>query len=129
MNRDQRIKFLSQSLSEAARKTTEEDELEAQIARVTAIVTAELGKKAETSQSLAYPHCGEPLPEGWRTDPITSDSDSEDDEDNDDSDDDDDDDDGDYDNKQARSNNRNPVRPLSGFTRAQVMASLGKLYC
>jgi hypothetical protein len=127
MNAEERKKFLSQSLAEAARKTAEEDELKAQIARVTAIVNASLGKKAETSQSLACPHCGEPLPEDWRTDPITSDSDTEDDEDNDDSG--DDEDDGDYDNRQARLNNRKPVRPFSGLTRAQVMASLGKIRC
>lgn len=43
---------------------------------------ARAAKRAETSQSLACPHCGEPLPEGWRTDDVTGVSDDNQDEDN-----------------------------------------------
>ena len=124
MNNEERKKFLSKSLAESAARLKEEDDLKAQIARVTAIVTEKL--KAETSQSLSCPHCGEPLPAGWRTDDVTSDTENADDVNEMDQE--DDGDDG-YDNRQARLNNRNPVRPLSIFSRANVMASLGKFYC
>jgi hypothetical protein len=78
-----RKEFLASALREAAIKAKEEQDQAAQIARVTALVTAKLAeKKAETSQRLSCPHCNQPLPESWRTDDVTSDSDSNDDPDN-----------------------------------------------
>ena len=94
MNRDERLNLLVESLNEAAIKVKEEQDQAAQIARVTALVAAKLAeKKAETSKPMSCPHCGEPLPESWRTDDVTSDSDSNDDPDNGD------DDDDNYDNR------------------------------
>jgi hypothetical protein len=82
--------LLASALREAAIKAQEEQDQAAQIARVTALVTAKLAeKKAETSQRLSCPHCNEPLHESWRTDDVTSDSDSNDDPDNGDDEDDD----------------------------------------
>jgi hypothetical protein len=39
-------------------------------------------KRAETSKPMSCPHCGEPLPAGWRTDNMTSET-QENDPDND----------------------------------------------
>jgi hypothetical protein len=79
MNRDDRVKLLAESLRAEASKAKEEQDQAAQVARVTALVTAKLAeKKAETSQRLSCPHCNEPLPESWRTDDITSDNDDPD---------------------------------------------------
>jgi hypothetical protein len=85
-------KLLAKSLREAAKQAEQERVDKAAVARITAAVTAKLGLKAETSKPMSCPHCGEPLPESWRTDPTTSGT-SEDDEDNEPDDDDDDDDD------------------------------------
>jgi hypothetical protein len=94
VNREERANLLAESLRAAAIKAQEEQDQAAQIARVTALVTAKLAeKKAETSKPMSCPHCNEPLPESWRTDEVTSDSDSNDDPDNGDDDDEDDDDD------------------------------------
>ena len=91
MNADERKKLLAQSLREAAKQAEQERVDKATVTRITAAVTAKLGLKAETSKPMSCPHCGEPLPESWRTDPTTSGT-SEDDEDNEPDDDDDDDD-------------------------------------
>jgi hypothetical protein len=83
-----RKELLASALREAAIKAQEEQDQAAQIARVTALVTAKLAeKKAETAKPMSCPHCGEPLPESWRPSEITSDSDSNDDPDNSDDDD------------------------------------------
>jgi hypothetical protein len=123
---------LAELLAESARKMKEQDSFDAQVKRITEAVKAKLAgdaaKKAETSQSLACPHCGEPLPEGWRTDPVTGDSTDNDDADSE-QDNADDDEDDDYDNRKARLNKQNPIRPLSDLTRAQIMASLNKIRC
>jgi hypothetical protein len=50
--------------------------------RSLAQLLADAAKKAETSQPLKCPSCGELLPEGWRTDDVTGESDQNDDEDN-----------------------------------------------
>src|SRR5260370_40379847 len=89
---------LAQLLTEATRKAEQERADKQQIERISAAVRAKLSHshKAETSQSLACPHCGEPLPESWRTDDVTGDSTDNDDdvnEQDDGADDDDDDDD------------------------------------
>jgi DNA-binding transcriptional MocR family regulator len=89
MNRDDRVTLLPESLRAEASKAKEEQDQAAQIAWVTALVTAKLAeKKAETSEPMSCLHCGEPLPESWRPSEITSDSDSNDDPDNGDDDDD-----------------------------------------
>ena len=98
MNRTNRAKILAESFIEATRKAEEEREFNAQAARVAEIAKPEIEKilaqhKAETSQELACPHCGKPLPESWRTDDVTSVSDDNDDDVNEQDDDDDDDDD------------------------------------
>jgi hypothetical protein len=94
VNKEERTNLLADSLRSAAIKAQEEQDQAAQIARVTALVTAKLAeKKAETSKPMSCPHCGEPLPESWRPSEITSDSGSNDDPDNDDGDDDYDEDD------------------------------------
>ena len=95
MNRTARTQLLAESLIEANRKAQEEREFNNHVARVAAIAKPEIDKilaqhKAETSQELACPHCGKPLPESWRTDDVTSDTDNDDDvneQDDDDSDD------------------------------------------
>jgi hypothetical protein len=95
MSTPNRAKLLAESLTEATRKAEEERAHNRQVERIYAIVqsqlAAEAAKKAETSQELACPHCGKPLPEGWRTDPSTSSRDNDDDvnEQDDDTDDDD----------------------------------------
>jgi hypothetical protein len=100
MNADERKKLLAESLREAAKQGEQERVNKATVARITAAVTAKLGLTAETSKPMSCPHCGEPLPESWRTDPTTSGT-SEDDEDNESDDDDDDDDDDDRADKAA----------------------------
>jgi hypothetical protein len=106
MNRDDRVKLLAESLRAEASKAKEEQDQAAQVARVTELITAKLaGKNAETSKPMSCPSCGEPLPENWRTDDITSDSDSNDDPDNKpdgEDEDDDDDDDKDFDDRASR---------------------------
>jgi hypothetical protein len=94
---------LAQLLIESAKKAEEEREFNK---RVAAIAKPEIEKilaeyKAETSQRLSCPHCNEPLPEGWRTDDVTSVSDDNEDDVNeqDDGTDDDDDDDREIDAK------------------------------
>jgi len=77
MNREERAKLLADSLREAAIKAQEEQDLQRQIARVTAIVNAELAK-AETLQSMVCPHCGGVL-EGWKPDDETSSTQNDDD--------------------------------------------------
>jgi uncharacterized metal-binding protein YceD (DUF177 family) len=92
MDRDQRLKLLSESLREANRKAQEERDYQAYVARVAKIARPEIDKllaqyQAETSKPMSCPRCGEPLPESWRTDKTTSSVDN-DDEDNVDDDDD-----------------------------------------
>jgi hypothetical protein len=89
MNADERKKLLVESLREAAKQGEQERIDKATVARITAAVTAKLGLKAETSKPMSCPRCGEPLPESWRPNEITSDSDTSDDADNDGDDDDD----------------------------------------
>jgi hypothetical protein len=92
VNRQDRAELLAESLRAAAIKAKEEQDQAAQIARVTALVTAKLAeKKSKTSKPMSCPHCGELLPESWRPSEITSDSDSNDDPDNGDDDNDEDD--------------------------------------
>lgn len=119
-----RKELLASALREAAIKAQEEQDLQRQIARVTADVHARLAQhKAETSQSLSCPSCGAPLPEGWRTDPVTGDSTENDDDSNEgDGADGADQDDDEFDNRQ-------PVKPMSGLTRDQILASLNKIRC
>jgi hypothetical protein len=50
--------------------------------RTLAQLLADAAKKAETSQPLKCPSCGESLPGGWRTDDVTGVSDENADEDN-----------------------------------------------
>lgn len=77
-NRPDKAKLLAESLRDAARKAEEERAHNAQVARITAAVRAKLAPLvAETAQQKC-PHCGEILPEGWRTDPVTSGTDNED---------------------------------------------------
>jgi hypothetical protein len=95
---------LAELLIESSRKAQEERDFNAHVARVAAIAKPDIEKilaqhKAETSQSLACPSCGAPLPEGWRADDVTSESDDNQDEDNEQDDDDDDDDDRELDAK------------------------------
>src|SRR5260370_39152446 len=96
-NRPNRAKLLADALIEANRKAQEELAHNKQVERITEAVKAKLAedaaKKAETSKRLSCPHCNEPLPEGWRTDPVTGDSTDNDDDVNEQDDDDDDDDD------------------------------------
>jgi hypothetical protein len=110
---------LAQLLAEATHKANQERVDKQQVERITALVKAQLAKRAETSKPMSCPHCGEPLPESWRTDDVTDNSDSNDDPDNEQ-------DNGaqpdDYDNRKAH-------RPLNGMTRDQVIASLGKIRC
>lgn len=127
---------LAELLRDAARKAEEERDFNAQVARVAAIAKPEIDKllarhKAETSNApsdykLTCAQCGavhrisaEDL-EPWETDEETTDTGGDSDVDPDDD---------DYDNRQARSNNRKPIRPLSGLTRAQIVASLNKIRC
>ena len=77
MNSDQRRAFLTESLKAAAIKAQEEQDLQRQIARVTAIVNVELAK-AETSRSYQCPNCGADL-EGWRPSEVTGDTENDDD--------------------------------------------------
>jgi hypothetical protein len=89
---------LAQLLIEATRKVEEERDFNNHVARVAAIVKPQIdqiiaAEKAETSKPMSCPHCGEPLPESWRTDDVTSVSDDNDDDVNEQDDDDDDDDD------------------------------------
>jgi hypothetical protein len=87
MNRQERAKLLADSLKEAARKAAEADAHSAQVARITAAVKARLAHvHASDDDDLTYPSCGYRGPEsdfepdddesdGFRTDPVTSDSD------------------------------------------------------
>src|SRR5580700_7983462 len=98
MNKPNQAKLLAHALIEANRKAQEELAHNKQVERITAAVQAKLAedaaKKSETSEPMSCPHCGEPLPESWRTDDVTGVSDDNDNEDNegDGADDDDDDD-------------------------------------
>jgi hypothetical protein len=88
---------LAQLTIESAKKAEEERTLNNQVARIAAIVTPKIiaAKKAETSKPMSCPHCGELLPDSWRTDDVKSDTENDDDPDNEQEDDDDDDDDDD----------------------------------
>jgi hypothetical protein len=88
---------LAQLLIESARKAEQERDLNNQVARIAAIVTPKIiaAEKAETSKPMSCPHCGEPLPESWRTDDVTGVSDDNDDDVNEQDDTDHDDDDND----------------------------------
>jgi hypothetical protein len=110
---------LADLLKAAVQKANQGQADAKQVERISAAVRQELSKRAETSKPMSCPHCGEPLPESWRTDDVTGNSDSNDDPDNEQ-------DNGaqpdDYDNRKAH-------RPLNGMTRDQVIASLGKIRC
>ena len=80
---------LAQLLVESSRKAQEVLAHNRQVERITAAVKAQLAKRAETSKPMSCPHCGEPLPESWRTDDVTGDSTDNDDVNEQDDDDDD----------------------------------------
>jgi hypothetical protein len=87
---------LAELLRESARNVEEERDFNNHVARVAAIVKPQIdqiiaAEKAETSKPMSCPHCGEPLPESWRTDDVTSVSDDNDDDVNEQDDDTDDD--------------------------------------
>lgn len=80
MNREQRLKLLAESITEANRKAVQEQLDKATVARLTKDVQAHLAQHlAETSKPMSCPHCGEPLPESWRTDETTSSTQNDDD--------------------------------------------------
>ena len=105
MNRQDRVKLLAESVreevrkaeEERVRKAEEERDFNAQVARVAAIAKPEIEKilaqyKAETSQPMKCPNCGELLPDSWRPSEETSGINEDDDVNEDDDTDDDDDD-------------------------------------
>jgi hypothetical protein len=117
--------LLASALREAAIRAKEEDDLKAQIARVTALAKPELDKllaqhKAESGREVTCPHCNEKFTVGYRTDDVTSDTQNDDDVNEQD---------GSGPASAPAYDNRRPSKPLSGLTRAQIMASLNKIRC
>ena len=121
MNKEERVNLLSESLRSAAIKAQEEQDLQRQIARVTADVHARLAQhKAESGREVTCPHCNEKFTVGYRTDDVTSDTQNDDDVNEQD---------GSGPASAPAYDNRRPIKPLSGLTRAQIMASLNKIRC
>ena len=125
MNRDGRVKLLAESLRAEAIKAKEEQDQAAQIARVTALAKPEIEKlltqhKAESGREVTCPHCNEKFTVGYRTDDVTSDTQNDDDVNEQD---------GSGPASAPAYDNRRPIKPLSGLTRAQIMASLNKIRC
>ena len=107
---------LADLLKAAVQKANQEQADAKQVERITALVMAQLAKRAKRSKPMSCPNCGEPLPESWRTDDVTSDGDSNDDEDNI----------GDRPDLPEEFDNR---RRMGGLTPDQVRANLNKIRC
>ena len=101
---EQRKQFLKDSIKAAAVERAYQD-------RVAALAQPAIDKiiaqqRAETSKPLSCRSCGEPLPESWRTDDVTSVSDNNQDDVNEQDDDDDDGDDNSDDELDAKGKSR-----------------------
>lgn len=77
MNREDRVKLLAESITEANRKAAQELAEQRETARLTASVQAQLAPllaahKAESGREITCPLCNGTFTTNWRTDDVTS---------------------------------------------------------